>query len=191
MISFLITIFIYLIKTCFNLYFIIVLGRFLFQYFRIDFYNPISQLILKATNPILIPLQKFIPRHAKIDLASLLLLFTLKGLEYSGVTLLTKKIVPNMVGTLVWSFGEILRNTINIFIMAILMVSVLSWINLKNHTPFTAILTQLTEPLLHSIRKWLPSYARIDLSPLFVLIALQFANFLVEKFIIQFSYLLV
>ncbi len=178
----------FLVRTGLHLYFLIVLGRFLFQYFKIDFYNPISQFILKATNPILIPMQKFIPRYARVDIASLLLLFVLKGLEYSLMMLLTKNFMPHMIGAMVWSLGEILSHSINIFFMAIIMTSILSWLPLRGHTPITVILMQLTKPLLKPAKKLLPLSIPIDLSPILVLLALQLINILVAQRIIYYGY---
>ena len=51
----------FLIDTLFNFYCYIVLARFLLQIFKADFYNPVSQFVVKATNPILIPLRRIIP----------------------------------------------------------------------------------------------------------------------------------
>lgn len=57
----------FLISTLFDLYFLIMLLRFLLQIFRADFYNPLSQFIVRATNPILVPMRRVIP-----DLAGLM-----------------------------------------------------------------------------------------------------------------------
>ncbi|MEP1706358.1 MAG: YggT family protein, partial [Marinobacter sp.] len=54
-------------------YLTIVLLRFLLQLARADFYNPISQFVVKATNPLLRPLRRFIPGWGGIDGAALVL----------------------------------------------------------------------------------------------------------------------
>ncbi|WP_197473004.1 MULTISPECIES: YggT family protein, partial [unclassified Oleiphilus] len=61
------------IDTVSSLYVMIVLMRFILQLSRADFYNPISQFVVKATNPLLITLRRLIPGIAGIDLASLVL----------------------------------------------------------------------------------------------------------------------
>ena len=64
---------IYIIQTLGSLYLLIVLLRFILQLVRADFYNPLSQFIVKATQPLLTPLRRIIPGFAGLDLASLIL----------------------------------------------------------------------------------------------------------------------
>jgi len=170
--------FIFLIQTSFDLYFIIVLLRLLFQYFRVDFYNPFSQFILKVTNPILMPLQRIIPKSRKIDLSTLLLLIAIKALELFLISLLSIGTIPSIGGLILWPIGEILSQTINVFCLAILMTVILSWVAPKNHTPISSLLIQITEPLLSPARKLMPATIGIDFSPLLVLIALKFLDIL-------------
>ncbi|MDP3365837.1 MAG: YggT family protein, partial [Pseudomonas sp.] len=64
---------IYIIQTLGSLYLLIVLLRFILQLVRADFYNPLSQFIVKATQPLVTPLRRIIPGFAGLDLASLVL----------------------------------------------------------------------------------------------------------------------
>jgi uncharacterized protein YggT (Ycf19 family) len=80
---------IFLVKTLFGLYISIVVIRFLLQWARADFYNPISQFVVKVTSPVLRPLRKLIPGYGGIDLsASVLLAWLLKAAELAILTLL-------------------------------------------------------------------------------------------------------
>ena len=51
----------FLVDTILGIYILLVLLRFLLQLVRADFYNPISQFIVRATNPPLVRLRRFIP----------------------------------------------------------------------------------------------------------------------------------
>ena len=53
-----------IINTLFGLYILIVMVRFLLQWVRADFYNPVSQFVVKATNPPLRPLRRIHPADA-------------------------------------------------------------------------------------------------------------------------------
>src|SRR5690606_18580227 len=64
---------VYVIQTLGSLYLLIVLLRFVLQLVRADFYNPLSQFIVRATSPLLMPLRRIIPGFGGIDLASLVL----------------------------------------------------------------------------------------------------------------------
>lgn len=55
------TAFIYVIQTLGSLYLLIILLRFILQLVRADFYNPLSQFVVRATQPLLKPLRRLIP----------------------------------------------------------------------------------------------------------------------------------
>ncbi len=176
--------FIFLIKIIFDLYFLAVLLRFLFQYFQVDFYNPFSQFILKITDPVLAPLRNKLPHIRKIDTAALLLLFGLKIVVFLGITLLIKKMLPHVLGVVIWSLGEIISQTINFFFFSVLLVAILSWINPRNYTPFTSLLIQITNPLMITARRWMPRTMGIGFSSIIVLIILKLADVLAASPII-------
>lgn len=64
---------VFILATVGILFLFAVLLRFMLQVGRADFYNPISQGIVKVTNPFLRPLRKIVPGLFGIDMASLLL----------------------------------------------------------------------------------------------------------------------
>jgi YggT family protein len=67
----------FLIEVIIGLYALIVMLRFMLQWVRADFYNPVSQFIVKATAPVLNPLRRIIPGIAGIDVAALLLVWVI------------------------------------------------------------------------------------------------------------------
>ncbi|PWS15420.1 YggT family protein, partial [Klebsiella pneumoniae] len=72
---------VYLIELLYGLYILIVLVRFLLQTARANFYNPISQFVVKATNPLLVPLRRIIPGYGGVDIAALVLLYLLQAIK--------------------------------------------------------------------------------------------------------------
>ena len=183
---------IFLIKIIFDLYFLAVLLRFLFQYFQVDFYNPFSQFILKITDPILVPLRNKLPHTRNFDISALLLLFLLKIVEFLGITLLIKKMLPDVLGIVIWSAGEVISQILNFFFFAVLLVAILGWIKPRHYTPFTLLLFQITEPLMALARRWIPRTMGLDFSPILVFIILKLADILIANPIItlgiMFSY---
>lgn len=175
----------FLIKTLFDLYLLLVLLRFLFQYFKVDFYNPFSQFILKATNPILLPIRRILPSYDKIDLASLVLLLSLKACEFLLLSVLTRGMAPNILGLLIWPIGELMNQTVNVFFFAILVMIILSWLGPKVHTPISSLVAQMTDPLLRPARRVIPAMAGIDLSPMIVLLGLKLIEILLANPITQ------
>ncbi|MEZ5584210.1 MAG: YggT family protein [Candidatus Competibacteraceae bacterium] len=68
----------FLIQTLFGFYILAVLLRFLLQWVRADFYNPLVQFLVKLTNPPLIPLRRIIPGFMGLDMAAVVLMIGLK-----------------------------------------------------------------------------------------------------------------
>ena len=110
---------IFLIQTLFDLYILIVMLRFLFQVARADFYNPISQFIVKATNPILMPLRRVIPGFGGFDIATLVVALLLKTIEIYLLLLVIGAGFPNIVSVLLWSLTGLLALLLNIYLFAI------------------------------------------------------------------------
>lgn len=168
----------FLIDTVFGLYILLVLLRFLLQLARADFYNPICQFLVKATNPPLKPLRRVIPGLWKIDLASIVLLLALQILAVWLIHVANGRAV-SVEGLFVLSAAELLALTLNTFLVAILIQVILSWVGPGVRNPLTSILHSLNEPLLGPARRILPAMSGIDFSPLLVLIALQLLKILV------------
>jgi len=165
-------IFVYLLQTALTLYLLAVLLRFLLQVARADFYNPISQFLVKATNPLVIPLRKVIPGLGGIDLSSLLLAVTLQGLGIVLMLLLLGSGLPNIILIVLWSVLGVLGLVINIYFFALLAMIILSWIAPGDNHPALMLLFQITEPVMAPFRKVLPPMGGMDFSPilLFILI---------------------
>jgi len=168
---------VFLIKIVFGLYLVAVLLRFLLGWSRADFYNPISQFLVRATNPLLVPLRRVIPPLGRVDLASVLLLLGLSMLE-SWLVGLAQGLSAAPAGLAVLASASLLDLTLHIYLISILIQVVLSWLNPGAYSPATALINSLNEPLLAPARRLLPSIGGLDLSPLLVLIALQLASIL-------------
>ncbi|MCC6303427.1 MAG: YggT family protein [Gammaproteobacteria bacterium] len=168
----------FLIDTVFGLYILLVLLRFLLQFARADFYNPICQFLVKATNPPLRPLRRVIPGLWKIDLASIVLLLALQMCALWLIDLAGGR-SPSIAGLFVLSVAALLALTLNTFLIAILIQVVLSWVGPGTRNPLSSILYSLNEPLLGPARRILPSMPGIDFSPLLVLVALQLLKILI------------
>jgi YggT family protein len=162
---------IFLIKTAFGLYIVVVLLRFLLQQVRADFHNPISQFVVKATSPVLNPLRRVIPGIAKTDVSSLVLAWLLQTLELALVLSLSGYGLQLLAPALL-AIPELVGLTINIFLVAVFIQVVLSWINPGTYNPATAIIYDLTEPLLARARRLIPPISGLDLSPMLVVVAL-------------------
>jgi YggT family protein len=162
----------FILNTLFGLYILVVMVRFLLQWVRADFYNPVSQFIVKVTTPLLRPLRRVIPGWGGIDFAAVVLMLLLQLLSLTIILLLRGQGVP-LVTLFFWSLAELVSLAINIYIGAILIQAVISWINPGTYNPIVSLLHSLTEPLLRPARRLLPPVSGFDFSPILVLIALN------------------
>jgi YggT family protein len=162
---------VFLVKVVFGLYATLVVLRFLLQLTRADFYNPVSQFIVKATKPVLNPLRQLIPGFGGMDVAALVLAWlvlvvqqlVLFGVQGFGLQPLASALL---------SIPELLSMIINIFLFAILIQVIISWINPGSYNPILSLVHSLTEPLLRPVRRRLPDMGGLDLSPMVVMVGL-------------------
>lgn len=171
---------VFLIETLFGLYISALLLRFLFQLVRADFYNPFSQFLVKVTNPPLLPLRRIIPGWGGIDLASVVLLLALQVLKLLLVVLLYGR-SATPAGLALLAVAQLLELVLWVFLIAILVRVLLSWVAPYSRHPLTDLLYSLTEPLMRPARRWIPPIAGLDLSPILVLVLLQLALMLLVQ----------
>jgi len=163
----------YLIQTLLSLYLLAMLLRFLLQVVRADFYNPISQFLVKVTNPLVVPLRKIIPGLGGLDLASLLLALLLQAGGIVAILMLNGLGLPNPLLLLIWACLGIIGLLVNIYFFALLAMIILSWVAPASSNPAIYLLYQITEPVMAPVRKLLPPMGGLDFSPILVFILIN------------------
>ncbi len=166
----------FLVQAILGLVLLLLLLRFLLQLCRADFYNPLSQIVLKATQPVLQPLRRVIPGNARVDGASLLLLVVVQMVTLAVVAAL-RGMPLGLGGLIFWSLAELLTLLINVYFVSVLVQALLSWFK-PGRNPLGALLYSFNQPLLGPARRLLPAMSGLDLSPILVLFGLQLAKML-------------
>jgi YggT family protein len=169
---------VFLVQTLFGLYIGAVMLRFLLGLVRADFYNPISQFLIKITNPPIVPLRRIIPSVAGIDLATVLLMLVLQAVEYMLITAI-RGFGIHPLSLVILSIGGLLSLLLQIYFYTILIQVILSWVAPGGHNPAISLLYSINEPVLRRARRILPPIHGLDLSPILVMIALQLITILV------------
>ena len=165
----------FLLFLAFDIYIFLVLTRFLLQLVRADFYNPVSQFVVKATNPPLKPLRKLVPGYGGVDVAALILVLAL---------ILVKLLVLVFVNTGGLAVDplavvrEVARLMLNYIFWTVLARVILSWVAPDPYNPMVRVVVQITEPVMAPARKLLPPMGGFDLSPIIVLLLIQFLQIL-------------
>ena len=168
----------FLVTTVFDLYILVVMLRFLFQWVRADFYNPVSQFVVQLTNPPLRFLRRFVPGLGGVDLAALVLMLALKFLE-RWVVLGIQGVGAGPVAALILAVADLIDLAISVFMVSVLVQVLLSWLAPNTYSPAVGLIRDLNAPLNRVARRILPPVSGWDLSPVLILLVLQLASLLV------------
>ncbi len=178
----------FLVSTLFDLYIMVVILRIWLQVARADFYNPFSQFIVKATQPVVAPLRRVIPSIGSLDLATILFAYLLCVLKFIAIVAISSG--GNFafgIEFLFLGFLSLIKAAGGLLFWVLLLRAILSWVS-QGRSPIEYVFHQLTEPMLAPIRRILPAMGGFDLSVLVLFIVLQFANFLMGDLIGQMWY---
>jgi YggT family protein len=175
-----------IINTLVGLYLLLVVMRFLLQLVRADFYNPISQFIVKATNLPLIPLRKVIPGIGGIDVASIVLALLVQAVAIVLILLLNG-IQPPPLQVVMWSAIGILSLLLKVYFWGLLITVIASWVAPNSYNPVLILINQILEPAMKPIRKIMPDLGGIDISPIIMFLLIQVLEILLVKGLAQAS----
>ena len=168
----------FLVDTLFSLYIMAVMLRFLLQWSRADFYNPLSQFLVRITQPLLQPLRRLIPGWGGIDFPAIVLMVALQALALA-LLMMIAGVTPRIDYLLLRTPAELISLLLNVYLIAIVVRAILSWVNPSNYNPATTVLLGLTEPVIRPFRAIIPPIGGVDLSPLAAIIAIQVLKMLI------------
>lgn len=169
-----------LINTISSIVLLVVILRFLLQLVRADFYNPVSQFIVKFTNPVLIPLRRAIPGFAGLDIASLVLAYVLQ-LIFMAITLFIIGFPVPWANLLIWALIALPALILNIYFWGLIITVIASWIAPGSYNPVLILLNQILEPVVRPIRAVMPDMGGLDLSPIAIFLTIQIVEIAVIK----------
>ena len=167
----------FLVKTVIDLYVMILLLRIWMQWARTDFYNRLSQFIVKVTQPIVGPLRRVIPSLGPIDSSSLLVAFLLMTIKYPLLLLIQSGEISLSPYNLLFGLISVIKSAGYLVFWVIIIRSIMSWIS-QGRSPMDYVLMQLTEPLMSPIRRFLPAMGGLDFSAMVVILVLYMLNYL-------------
>lgn len=169
---------VFLVRSVLMLFLMIVMIRVLLQVARADFYNPISQGIVKITNPLLLPLRRIVPGFGGIDIAGIVLALLIQIIAIIALFSLNGFGFPPVANMIAWAGLGLIALILDIYWVTVLIGIVASFIAPQNHHPALLLLRQFTEPVLVPFRKLLPPMGGLDLSPILFFLSLGVAEIL-------------
>lgn len=166
-----------LVSALFGLVMLVLLLRILLQAAGANFYNPICQLLHKATQPVIGPMRRLLPPLGRIETAAVLLVWLVGVLKFYTLGLLMG-LQPPFVMVAVLAIADVLSLLLWIWFWTLLIGVLLSWIPVDNRNPAVPLVYQLTEPLLAPIRRLIPPMG-LDFSPIIAILGVQLARMLI------------
>ena len=161
---------VFLIDTIVTFFVFLLLARFHFQWLRVPFHNPAGEFVLGTTSWLVMPVRRFIPGVAGLDIPTLLLAW---GFQIFGIWAQIEVIggEPRLIPIAAVALVDLFRFSVYILMAAVLVQAVLSW--LHTYSPFAPVLDALTRRFLRPLRRIIPALGGFDLSPLVLLVILQ------------------
>jgi len=165
---------IYLLRFAFDALLTVLIMRVWLQLVKADFYNPLSQFIVKVSNPLVIPCRKIIPGFGGIDLATVLLAFVVATAKFTSITLLSGGELDLVISLYIGLI--ILAKQIGFLIFIIMLaMALMSWV-VQGYNPTQMVFHQLTDPFLRPLKKIIPNIGGLDLSVLIAFLLLNVIN---------------
>lgn len=171
------------VKTLGGLYLTIVLLRLVLQLSRADFYNPISQAVVKATSPFLKPLRKVIPSIGRVDTSSIVLALAVQALIiFALMSIVDYAMRPEQY--VMYTLGGVLYQLLDLYFWAMLISVILSWVAPGSGHPGAMLVMQICEPLYRFCHRFIPSLGGLDLSPIFIFLGITVLKQFLAPFVI-------
>ena len=178
-----------IITTLFDLYVLVVLLRFMLQLMRADPHNSIARFVIKATTPPLKYLRRVVPNVAGQDAAAIVLCLIITFAKFVLLDLLGTEVVQinntiayiggvGYLGLVIYSIADLVSLFLSVFLIAILIQVILSWVNPGFYNPVIGLVNTMVTPVLRPIQKLIPAVGGIDLSPLFAILMIMVAKML-------------
>lgn len=169
----------FIVDTLLSIYQSVVLMRLLMQLTRADFRNPVARAIVQVTDPLVLPLRRVLPPIRRIDTASVVAVLLVTAIKLYLLQLLFGSGMP---GAAVFGIGllrEMVDLVLRTYLFSLFFHALLSFAAQGGYSPLQSVLASICAPVLKPFRRYLPSIAGLDLSPLWAMIAIQALRILV------------
>lgn len=163
----------FLIEAIFQLFMVAVMLRVLLEALGADYHNPISQILIRVTEPLIHPVRRILPNIGRISLAGIAVLLALQVVMLLVVAAIAGYrfgIGPLLVNAVI----DLVRMLLVLYLILIIAGAILSWFAAHLRHPIIPVIWQLTDPVLQPIRRVMPDLGGLDLSPLIAIIAINF-----------------
>src|SRR5512143_3037040 len=163
---------IFLVRTLADLYLLAFLLRFILQWVRAGYRNPLSQVVQRVTSPLVVPARRVLPSVAGLDVPTLIVLVALEGIVTFALAAIVHVVLP-VPTFLFFVLLRLIALTLWFYSLALFVYVLLSWFGDRGGGPMGSVLADIVEPVLRPVRRIVPPIAGLDLSPLLVMLVCQ------------------
>jgi YggT family protein len=171
---------IYIVDTLLWLLALAFLLRLMFQLVRADFRDPMADAIVRMTNWLVMPLRKVLPPIKKVDTATVVAVLLVACLRSFVVIALSGGQITDVELFLRITLIDLVRLVLNVYLFALLLYALTSYVSPGGYAPGVRLLAQLCEPILKPVRRIIPPIGQIDFSVLWVSIIIGAALVLIR-----------
>ncbi|WP_018122268.1 YggT family protein [Wohlfahrtiimonas chitiniclastica] len=177
----------FIIKLVFNCISFLVLLRFLLQCVKVNFFHPMIQILVRITNPIVLPVRRITPVFSSWDWSCMVVVLLAGIIKYVLIMLLMRLALSPLI-VLGLILIEIIQDILTIYFYAIIGVSLCSWFRESPNARIVLdVLGRLTAPLMLLFNFTL-RYRNIDFKPMVVLLAIMLVQsglYIVKSFLLN------
>ncbi|MBF0137676.1 MAG: YggT family protein [Magnetococcus sp. DMHC-1] len=154
-----------------------ILARVLISWVNPDPYNPIVQFLARFTDPVLRPVQRLLPPMGGLDLSPIVVMMGIMMLQRLVTALFSGVPAGLALGVIAGEILTILHVLLTLYMLLLVArggINIHSWLTFKQGRPLRLnlrhpvnhFLFQVTEPVLRPLRRWVPTYGPLDVTPL-------------------------
>jgi YggT family protein len=162
----------YVVDTLLWLLTLAFLLRLLFQLVRANFRDPMADAIVRMTNWLIMPLRRVLPPIGKIDTATVVAVLAVASIRTFALLALAGAGMGDPLLFLRITLVDLTEMVLKIYLFAMLLYALTSFVSPGGHAPGVRLLGQLCEPILKPVRRIIPPIGQIDFSVLWVSIAI-------------------
>jgi YggT family protein len=149
--------------------------RFMMQWQRAPFRNPIGQALVALTDWAVKPLRRVVPGFKGQDTTTLVLAWLSQFVWLVATSIIVRRAAPDSVVVLAFALYaviELFKAAVWVLIVIVIIQAVLSWVGPDG--PLAGFLNAMTFRFLAPIRRVIPPIGgTLDLSPLILIVLLQ------------------
>jgi len=162
---------IYIVDTLLWLLMLAFALRLLFQWVRADFRDPFADAVVRVTNWLILPLRRVLPPIRRIDTATVVALLAAATVHAAALLALGAGVIDLPLLAVI-TLKSLVDMLLRIYLFALLLYWLMSFLAPGAYAPGTRLLAQLCEPILRPVRRIIPPIGQIDFSILWVSIAI-------------------